>query len=1334
MIRLLKRILICISVLLGYIPLYASSSPADSLVDRYVNRLTKAVNSKIKADRNKSEKDYLLMYDDPAQTFYTDYVNNGQYFWFNGNSTLESQVRSLVNTVQAQTGTEHLYVVLASIYNYAAPEDVSDIKWSSVKAQNKYEIADINASESVWKSVIPKIRQKTSLLSTNSVLYIISYFTNINGTYKVSHRCFYHGSSSLVVNGFQINATDYVSKSDNDKNDQNSLRIGFLKQTIQSAANSIAKFNADFKQVNEDFAKLAADSRGMQFYNTYKDLCEDQLILKKLALLINSMDYDAYVAYLSDKKTGDGYYPAVFRGFYDNLYKFNENFKEITKLLPEITSPSQLVKALDVFSEGELSALKYPGRIRAITILNKLEELNDNSWWQVLNTSRWVNILKSESGQTIVSSEDLMIALISTTPDDQQPSLMEDLKGTDKKYKLLKDIFKKMDDEPVGEGNYSKLMGVLAPMVVKNATDKALDDLYTKNRIFTWENGKMKNIIQDETKAASATVTINGQSITLNPQFAFYQYTPKYDEELGTTLQKYGVGKPSWNPYKDDIFQPPPAPAGCTTCADIPTRIIGEDDALDPFDLIAIIPTSEINFGTGFSVEPDQITLLPSFFIQWYLKKVDNKEIKHNVNMTLAAVSLATGVGGFVSAATLGARILIVAETFFALTAIAGEEYPGFNNFMKENLGTTGYQIFKAVEFGVNLFAAGRGAAALGKGVINTAKKLSTSFLNLIKNNPAFLAKLRAAYPLRFQQLAAWMKNPDLGAVDLAAIANTATNVAKSASKTFSEVMAKYKIKFQVINETTVARASRLAEEGEAFRDPEALFLDDLDDLDGIGSGGNNGGGTSPGGNGGNGSSGGGGTTGSSGGGGVQTATAPKLVVAGRSGKFILNSAESKNLMKELALRQLVEATVEGQMSFQQIPEFAPDLLEALKAPTLPAKAASVKVFQSPTAQAVVVTAGEEVHLVYAEGEAQPIVSALIRARQSPGQTDTKKDEDECELCKQQPLICTLDAKASYGRKNEAFAKLCNLPEPTRLQVCARLDMLPPTDLDVFLQDLVVPKPPEAITCNGVNTYLADNTGVLTAAIVEAWTIYKEAGRTCLRVSPEHLRSLASAWTNARLKEAPYVFTRAEFVGIARAGASARSFAEKYDRTVFDNLQRVCNNLTATFVNMNKLKAKLQQVNSGATLEGFNFNMKFLGEYATAMNGGTLQFEDTQPSPGRSIDMTDARNQQRKTFYEFKSVQDIGSDFAEQFTKDLIAAAVIEQIKWVFDRTKMDSATIRTQVLNKLLATDGLAQLNTLTAAKKTLYFSGYDPLVGITDDDVRAFINANFETIFLVR
>ncbi|HEY8916468.1 MAG TPA: hypothetical protein VIM87_08520 [Chitinophaga sp.] len=1299
MIRLLKRILICISVLLGYIPLYASASPADSLVDRYVNRLTKAVNSKIKADRNKSEKDYLLVYDDPAQTFYSDYVNNGQYFWFNGNTTLESQVRSLVNTVQAQTGTEHLYVVLASIYNYAKPEEVSDIKWSSVKAQNKYEAADVNASESIWKSVIPKIRQNTKLLSTNSVLYIISYFTNINGTYKVSHRCFYHGSSSLVVNGFQINATDYVSKTNGDKTDQNSLRIGFLKQTIQAAANSIAKFNADFKQVNEDFAKLAPDSRGVKFYNDYKDLCPDQLILKKLALLINSMDYDAYVAYLSDKKTGDGYYPAVFRGFYDNLYKFNENFKEITKLLPEITSPSQLVKALDVFSEGELAALKYPGRIRAITILNKLEELNDNSWWQLLNTSRWVNFAKSESGQTVVSSEDLMIALISTTPDDQQPSLMEDLKGTDKKYKLLKDIFKKMDDEPVGEGNYSKLMGVLAPMVVKNATAKALDDLYTRNRIFSWENGKMQNIIQDESKAPSATVTLNGQSITLNPQFAFYQYMPKYDEELGTTLQKYGVGKPKWDLKENGIFQPPPAPPGCTTCADIPTRIIGEDDALEPFDLIAIIPTTDINFNTGFSVAADQISLLPGFFIQWYLKKVDNKEIKHNVNMTLAAVSLATGVGGFVSAATLGARILIVAETFFAITAIVGEEYPAFNNFMKENLGTTGFQIFKAVEFGVNMFSAAKGVASLGAGAYNTAKKLSTLFVDLVKSRPDFLAKLRAAYPARFNQLRAWLSNKDIGGIDVAAIANTAGKAGGSAYKGL-DFMADYKIVVQVTEESSAYRASRLSGGDDIVRESGASFFEP-----GGGSGGSTGGST---GGGTSGSTGGGGT-----GGGTATATASRTKVVMETQKMAYTLEDSRELIRELALKQLLTVS-ETPVNLVQVTEFTPALAGMLQAEQVAQKVAKLKILQNvtATAKAVVVTVEEADYFLYAQGEAKTVVETYVQTKQ-------KEKDNTCKLCTAEPLICSLEQRSTYASKVQALTKLCTyLPFPQLKPVCMKLNGLPVADLNTFLSD-VVNNTPAGTSCTGISVYLAQSIPLLTPAFVDAWKIYLDASRSCLRISYTHLNKLQKAMRNTQLRSAPFSLADADFVDIAKACAAQKEQTAIVDNEIFENLDELASR-RLNITGFGGMLSNLENSNPFFTVTGGNYVIRYMQQHSSEFSGYTnIRFEETTVFAPQDLRIADlvVTNGNNDVYYEFKSYATNSlppSTFMQQFTNDIRRANVnsFNQMKWLFDGTKTTRNDVYLAIKNELLKPQNQALLNNV----KT--FSMFDQIAVATDSE----------------
>ena len=309
-----------------------------------------------------------------------------------------------------------------------------------------------------------------------------------------------------------------------------------------------------------------------------------------------------------------------------------------------------------------------------------------------------------------------------------------------------------------------------------------------------------------------------------------------------------------------------------------------------------------------------------------------------------------------------------------------------------------------------------------------------------------------------------------------------------------------------------------------------------------------------------------------------------------------------------------------------------------------------------------------------------------------PQNTDSPNDKDKdkiCNLCNAEPLICTLRQKSTYAQKDAALTKLCKQLTVNNLKpVATKLNALSVDNLDAFLGDVMgVPA-----SCNGNSvpeSSLPANIKGLTVTMVDAWSIYKEAGRNCLKVSVARIGDFANALNSNKLRTVPYEFTRNNFVSIATSGASANNFAEKFDNTVFVNLVKF-SAVSATYKNMDKLKAKLA-AKMGATLEGTNFIVKYMGEHVTEFNGGSYSFESFDSEWARYVDVEDNRNPLLPILYEFKSIKPESfepSEFAKQFVKDLLNSRVsqLSQIRWIFDLEKMDLVTVKAKVVAALKA------------------------------------------------
>lgn len=1271
MTRLLNTLFIFVSMLLLSIPLYAKL-PVDSLLDKYVKGLRTAIEQKVAANKTAVQKDYLVVYEDPNDPkFRTDFVNNGRDFWFTEGLNEESVVRNLVNDAQDKTGGEPLYVVLGSIYNYADLEDVNQtITWS---AKNKYKPAEQEGKiTDIRHRFLPALAKKKGLAGTpHSVLYVISYFTIGSEGYKVSHRCFFESAFSLKQSGFVVNATDKVETTNKTETDLRDKRVSYLKSTITAVIASMGQFSEELKRVNALFAQLAESSLGKKFYNDYNGVCKDQLVLKKLALLINDMGLNAYTAYLGDKNESDGYDAVVFRAFYNNLQKFYDSYKKVSQQLTEVKTGGELATVLKALTSSELGALTYPQRIQAIRLLNQLVTLSDDTWWAKLCEP--VAPAKGADTTVVAGSEQLMIDLIASTPDSDVRYLKGDLKGTDGSYSLLLNIFKNTDDEGVGDNNYTKLIRELAVMLVRNTTAQELDDLYSKNRLYTWNNGSLRTIIDDET---TPPVPFMFGDLSLSaPTYLYFSYTPKFPERYKVTLQKYGaIEGGAQGEYGQPVMRV------CTTSCRVMIPLNEGNQQLDPFDMIAFIPEGNINFNTGLSIEANQVVMVPAFFLQWYTDKKNNaaikSDIKLGVNLTLAAVSIASGAGGILTAATRGARLLIAAQTFFAVTALTSAQYPQFDTFLRNNLGNLGYSLFKGVEWGVNMYSGLQGAAVLGKGIYNAAQRLSKSLLDLLKNRPDLLAQMQRQFPDKFAKLAALFK----------AYNGTALEGIVAAEGGYAAFLEKVAMTYgQPANGIRPANFSDISN---AFVESGASFLQTPGLPGGVG-----------------------GTT-------ALVMDAQKVSSAVKYSKGLLEQLKANypSVIDE-GIATLVEVETQANTMAQLTAAQAANNVAKVQVLTNASQASKIVIAQGAVSS----------YVLYAWGAAKTEVEDYVKKLQ------------QCDLCPEESLICLLEKRATYQNKTAALAKLCGqLPAGQLKPICMKLNTYGVSLLNTFLGDVIDDKP--VPNCNGNYTFLAKSIPSLTPGIVAAWENYVDADRTCLRVSMYHLRKMDAAWNNPRVRMAPFSFTWDDFMLIAMAArqntenSNLRYFAGKYDSTVFDNIQSFCR-LQATFINMDKLKAKLQQQNSGPSLAGVNFTIKYMGEHTSMFNGQTLKFEDPEESDGRDVDVLGVGpTEDENMYYEFKSVKKFELKYAKQFVKDLRNAARLDQIKWIFDK-RMTRAGLLEEVVNQMTKQEiRILMTNELTLAKKQKYIPGYTPIMGtLTATQVEAFIKLNFDSIFII-
>ncbi|HEY1166873.1 MAG TPA: hypothetical protein VGE90_16975, partial [Chitinophaga sp.] len=421
----------------------------------------------------------------------------------------------------------------------------------------------------------------------------------------------------------------------------------------------------------------------------------------------------------------------------------------------------------------------------------------------------------------------------------------------------------------------------------------------------------------------------------------------------------------------------------------------------------------------------------------------------------------------------------------------------------------------------------------------------------------------------------------------------------------------------------------------------------------------------------------------------------------------------------------------DAQVSVAQATEIAASTATQLKNAQLPVQLGTLEVLSNTSGSAKLVllaVAGRQV-VLFAQGEAQTIAQGLAQTQTQPqGQpqlpvpgTQTGTDNNKCNLCEAEPMICALAAKARYEKKNDALIKICNAltAQPQqRAAVCLKLYALSQARLDLFLQDVLNNKP--STRCDDDYNFLAQHIPGLTPGLISSWENYISADRKCIRVSVDHLQKMDNAWNNQQVVSQPYAFTKADFIGIAKAGRTAGTFAEKYDATVFDNLQVFCR-LQATIYNLPKLKAKLQQENSGPELEGVNFIIKYIGTHTSEFTGKILQFEDGDISTDRDIDLTVVNPPLLKTYYEFKSVEEL-SDGRDATADKKARLGFVDQL----------TKDLRNKVTSKMKSDRGKRLLGGLSNEKKERYF-GWDPNRGggLTNDQIDWFINHYFSMMF---
>lgn len=378
----------------------------------------------------------------------------------------------------------------------------------------------------------------------------------------------------------------------------------------------------------------------------------------------------------------------------------------------------------------------------------------------------------------------------------------------------------------------------------------------------------------------------------------------------------------------------------------------------------------------------------------------------------------------------------------------------------------------------------------------------------------------------------------------------------------------------------------------------------------------------------------------------------------------------------------------------------------------------------------------------------------LIGAAGTGTQTGTQPNpqtgtQGPCELCSDEPLMCKLEQKAASGDKHtNALRVLCAQVNRTwKNSVARKLDGLEVSDLNIFLSD-VVNNAPSGKPCYIINGLLAQNIRSLTAGTVDAWYIYKEAGRICLRVSLPHLTSLKNAIESDALNGRPYNMTYAEYESITKACAVQKAQTANVDNEIFVNLYEFARR-HYNVDDFDGMKSNLMNTNPFYTVVGANWVLKYMqmheAEFRSATDirfEGTTVFDDDDVS-NRIADLKLVKDGKTR-YYEFKSYKTTSlpnSNFAEQLIKDMARpdVASVYQIIWIFDGSKTNRDAVYKRIKEELLMDKNLSQLDNDKIRRLFTELAAATGYTGKTSnrDELRTFISGQnskwFDVIFKV-
>ncbi|MVT43318.1 hypothetical protein GO495_22155 [Chitinophaga oryziterrae] len=332
----------------------------------------------------------------------------------------------------------------------------------------------------------------------------------------------------------------------------------------------------------------------------------------------------------------------------------------------------------------------------------------------------------------------------------------------------------------------------------------------------------------------------------------------------------------------------------------------------------------------------------------------------------------------------------------------------------------------------------------------------------------------------------------------------------------------------------------------------------------------------------------------------------------------------------------------------------------------------------------------------------------LIAAAGTGTQTGTQPNpqtgtQAPCDLCGNEPLMCKLEKTATYDKRTDALHILCARLQNAWLNpVAKKLDDMDVNELNTFLSDVVNNTPSGANCYTIVNGYLAQNIPSLTVGTVNAWHIYREAGRTCLRVSQPHLTSLRNAIESDVLHTRPYSLTTPDYESIIKACEAQKSQSGTVDNEIFVNLFEFAKR-RYDVADFDGMKSNLKNTNPYYTVVGANWVLKYMQQHeAEFRNAYNIRFESTTvyDDMGNRISDLELQRGQAIQYYEFKSYKTTSlpnSNFAEQLIKDMSRRNVtsIYQLIWIFDGSKTDRDAVYKRIKEELLMDKNLTQLNT---------------------------------------